>query len=130
MVLKVYEACVLEALEHSLSSGLFGGRVSGEEHSEVNELSYVREGNWKAVDPYWNDQVILRDGLAGVDVRHTKLGVACNRSVRQGLFEVESTGIRSFKKDTSIRHSGQRHPMSAPSAELPAAALPWRAARG
>ena len=42
MVLEVYEAGILEAIEDSFGGGLFGGGVAGEELVEVDQLLNVR----------------------------------------------------------------------------------------
>jgi hypothetical protein len=48
MVLEVYEAGVLEAIEDGFGGCLFGGGVAGEELVEVDQLSNVRIA-WKTV---------------------------------------------------------------------------------
>ena len=48
MVLEVYEAGILEAIEDGFGGGLFGGGVTGEELVEVNQLSNVSIA-WKEV---------------------------------------------------------------------------------
>jgi hypothetical protein len=48
VVLEVYEAGILEAIEDGFGGGLFGGGVAGEELVEVDQLSNVRIA-WKAV---------------------------------------------------------------------------------
>ena len=42
MVLEVYEAGILEAIEDGFGGGLFGGGVAGEELVEVDQLLNVR----------------------------------------------------------------------------------------
>lgn len=38
MILEIYEACVLEAIENGLCGGLLGRCIAGEEGGEVDEL--------------------------------------------------------------------------------------------
>jgi hypothetical protein len=73
VVLEVDEAGTLEALEDGFGGRLFRCGVSGEELRKVDELLVRQKRSSKRaqkMDTYWNDQVVLGDGLFLWCARH------------------------------------------------------------